>query len=62
MLGPLRQERPSVLRVAVAADKNRTSATIPAVCRMRPGDRINAIDLRAYGVASSIVAVHSGSD
>jgi hypothetical protein len=32
------------------------------VCRMRPGDRINAIDLRAYGVASSIVAVHSGSD
>jgi hypothetical protein len=50
----------SVLRVAVAADKNKDGiyndapATVPDANR---DGRINAIDLKAYGVASDIVAV-----
>jgi hypothetical protein len=50
----------SVLRVAVAADKNRDGiyndapATIPDA---NHDGRINAVDLKAYGVASDIVAV-----
>jgi hypothetical protein len=50
----------SVLRVAVAADKNKDGvyndapATVPDSNR---DGRINAIDLRAFGVASDIVAV-----
>jgi hypothetical protein len=50
----------SVLRVAVAADKNKDGvyndapATVPDSNR---DGRINAIDLKAFGVASDIVAV-----
>jgi hypothetical protein len=50
----------SVLRVAVAADKNKDGiyndapATVPDANR---DGRINAIDLKAFGVASDIVAV-----
>jgi hypothetical protein len=50
----------SVLRVAVAADKNRDGiyndapATVPDANR---DGRINAVDLKAFGVASDIVAV-----
>jgi hypothetical protein len=50
----------SVLRVAVAADKNRDGIynDAPAVVPDANGDRrINATDLRAFGVASEIVAV-----
>jgi hypothetical protein len=50
----------SVLRVAVAADKNKDGIynDAPAVVPDANRDgRINAIDLRAYGVASNIVAV-----
>jgi len=50
----------SVLRVAVAADKNMDGVynDAPAVVPDANHDgRINAIDLKAYGVASSIVAV-----
>ncbi|MCI0635561.1 MAG: hypothetical protein L0206_16850, partial [Actinobacteria bacterium] len=50
----------SVLRVAVAADKNKDGiyndapATVPDSNR---DGRINAVDLKAFGVASEIVAV-----
>jgi hypothetical protein len=50
----------SVLRVAVAADKNKDGiyndapATVPDANR---DGRINAVDLKAYGVASDIVAI-----
>lgn len=50
----------SVLRVAVAADKNRDGIynDAPAVVPDANRDgRINAVDLKAYGVASNIVAV-----
>ena len=50
----------SVLRVAVAADKNKDGIynDAPAVVPDANHDgRINAIDLKAYGVASKIVAV-----
>ena len=50
----------SVLRVAVAADKNKDGVynDAPAVVPDANRDgRINAIDLRAFGVASEIVAV-----
>jgi hypothetical protein len=50
----------SVLRVAVAADKNHDGIynDAPAVVPDSNGDgRINAVDLEAYGVASNIVAV-----
>jgi hypothetical protein len=50
----------SVLRVAVAADKNKDGIynDAPATVPDANGDgRINAIDLKAYGVASNIVAV-----
>jgi len=50
----------SVLRVAVAADKNNDGIynDAPAVVPDANRDgRINAIDLKAYGVASNIVAV-----
>jgi hypothetical protein len=50
----------SVLRVAVAADKNkdRIYNDAPAIVPDANRDgRINAVDLRAYGVASNIVAV-----
>jgi hypothetical protein len=50
----------SVLRVAVAADTNKDGIynDAPAVVPDANRDgRINAIDLRAYGVASNIVAV-----
>ena len=50
----------SVLRVAVAADKNKDGVynDAPAIVPDANHDgRINAIDLKAYGVASSIVAV-----
>ena len=50
----------SVLRVAVAADRNRDGIynDAPAVVPDANGDgRINGVDLRAYGVASNIVAV-----
>jgi hypothetical protein len=50
----------SVLRVAVAADKNKDGIynDAPAVIPDANHDgRINAVDLKAYGVASNIVAV-----
>ena len=50
----------SVLRVAVAADKNKDGIynDAPAVVPDANGDgRINAVDLTAYGVASNIVAI-----
>ena len=50
----------SVLRVAVAADKNKDGIynDAPAVVPDANRDgRINAVDLKAYGVASDIVAV-----
>jgi hypothetical protein len=50
----------SVLRVAVAADKNKDGIynDAPAVVPDANRDgRINAVDLKAYGVASNIVAV-----
>jgi hypothetical protein len=53
-----------VLHVAVAAGRNRdriyndAPATVPDA---NGGGRINAIDLKAYGVASDIVTVPSGS-
>jgi hypothetical protein len=50
----------SVLRVAVAADKNKDGIynDAPAVVPDTNGDgRINGVDLKAYGVASNIVAV-----
>jgi len=50
----------SVLRVAVAADKNNDGIynDAPAVVPDSNHDgRINAIDLKAYGIASNIVAV-----
>lgn len=50
----------SVLRVAVAADRNRDGVynDAPAVVPDSNADgRINGIDLRAYGVASNIVTV-----
>jgi len=50
----------SVLRVAVAADKNKDGIynDAPAIVTDANRDgRINAIDLKAYGVASDIVAV-----
>ncbi len=50
----------SVLRVAVAADKNRDGIynDAPAVVPDANHDgRINAVDLTAYGVASNIVAI-----
>jgi hypothetical protein len=50
----------SVLRVAVAADKNKDGIynDAPAVVPDSNHDgRINAIDLKAFGVASDIVAV-----
>ena len=50
----------SVLRVAVAADKNRDGIynDAPAVVPDANHDgRINSVDLKAYGVASNIVAV-----
>ena len=53
----------SVLRVAVAADKNKDGIynDAPAVVPDANHDgRINAADLNAYGVASSIVAVPFG--
>jgi hypothetical protein len=49
-----------VLRVAVAADRNKDGVynDAPAVVPDSNGDgRINAADLEAYGVASNIVAV-----
>jgi hypothetical protein len=51
---------PSVLRVAVAADRNKDGIynDAPAVVPDANHDgRINAADLKAYGVASNIVAV-----
>ena len=51
---------PSVLRVAVAADRNKDGIynDAPAVVPDANHDgRINATDLKAYGVASNIVAV-----
>jgi hypothetical protein len=51
---------PSVLRVAVAADRNKDGIynDAPAVVPDANHDgRINAADLNAYGVASNIVAV-----
>jgi len=50
----------SVLRVAVAADKNKDGIynDAPAVVPDANHDgRINAIDLKAYGIASDVVAV-----
>ena len=50
----------SVLRVAVAADKNKDGIynDAPAVVPDSNHDgRINAVDLEAYGVASNIAAV-----
>ena len=50
----------SVLRVAVAADKNKDGIynDAPAVVPDANGDgHINAVDLTAYGVASNIVAI-----
>ena len=50
----------SVLRVAVAADRNKDGIynDAPAVVPDSNGDgRINGIDLKAYGIASNIVAV-----
>jgi hypothetical protein len=50
----------SVLRVAVAADKNKDGIynDAPAVVPDANGDgRINAIDLKAYGVASNIAVI-----
>src|SRR5207247_10150852 len=50
----------SVLRVAVAADKNKDGIynDAPAVVPDANNDgRINAIDLKAYGVASNIAVV-----
>jgi len=50
----------SVLRVAVAADKNKDGIynDAPAVVPDANGDgHINAVDLKAFGVASEIVAV-----
>jgi hypothetical protein len=50
----------SVLRVAVAADKNRDGIynDAPAVVPDSNGDgRINAVDLKAYGIASNIATV-----
>jgi hypothetical protein len=51
---------PSVLRVAVAADRNKDGIynDAPAVVPDANHDgRINATDLKAYGVASNVVAV-----
>ena len=50
----------SVLRVAVAADKNKDGIynDAPAIVPDANRDgRINAVDLKAYGVASNIIAV-----
>jgi len=50
----------SVLRVAVAADKNKDGIYNDAPATISDANRdgrINAIDLKAYGVASEIVAV-----
>jgi len=51
---------PSVLRVAVAADRNKDGIfndAPPVVPDANHDGRINATDLKAYGIASNIVAV-----